>query len=91
MPPSTDTANIAQRTTARIRLAFTGALAVLKLSPSEEAFFREGEQLANVSDVPDVPDVSEDAGPAQPTRWRALVGWLRGDRPRRADRRHDAE
>jgi len=78
MPRSRDSANFAQGTTARIHRAVTGALAVLKLSPSEEAFFREGEQLAEVPDFSDL-----DSGRPRPTRWRALVGWFRGERQRR--------
>jgi len=80
MPRSRDSANFAQGTTARIRRAFTGALAVLKLSPSEEAFFREGEQLGELHDFSDL-----DAGRPKQTRWRTLVDWFRGDRQRYAE------
>ena len=62
---------------------------MLKLSPSEEAFFREGEQVAEVAEVADFSDL--DAGRPKQTRWRALVGWLRGARQRRDDRPRDSE
>lgn len=88
MPRSRDNANFAQRTTDQIRRAVTGALAALKLSPSEEAFFREGEKVAEVADF-DFSDL--DAGRPKQTRWRALVSWFRGARLRRDDRKRRGE
>jgi hypothetical protein len=88
MPRSRDNANLAQRTTAQILRAVTGALAALKLSPSEEAFFREGERIAEASDF-DFSDL--DAGRPKQTRWRAVVGWFRGVRLRRNNRQRRGE
>lgn len=54
-------------------------LAVLILSPVEEAFFRAGEALSANHEAP-VLD-----GDEQPRSvWGSVVGWLRGERAARA-------
>jgi hypothetical protein len=72
-----------QRTTGQFIRQITGAIAVIAFSPFEEEFFREGEQLAKGTDVVDLSDL--DHGVQRPTLWRAVVGWLRGDRTRHHD------
>lgn len=73
-----------QRTTGQILHRLTGAIAMLSLSPTEEEFFRAGEKPHAPHD-PKHPhhDFSDlDAGFQRPTLWRAVVGWLRGERTR---------
>jgi hypothetical protein len=67
-----------QRNTGRIIRQITGAIAVIAFSPFEEEFFREGDQLAQGTEVVDLSDL--DHGFQRPTLWRAVVGWLRGER-----------
>ena len=68
-----------QRTTGRIIRQISGAIAVIAFSPFEEEFFREGDQLASgSSESHDLSDL--DVGFQRPTLWRAVVGWLKGDR-----------
>ena len=69
-----------QRNTGRIIRQISGAIAVIAFSPFEEEFFREGDQLAQGTDVVDLSDL--DHGFQRPTLWRAVVGWLRGERTR---------
>lgn len=74
-------ADALQRTTGRILRQITGAIAVLALSPAEEAFFREGEQMSEpVGDFSDL-----DAGHRKPSLWQTMTGWLRGERTQYAD------
>lgn len=70
-----------QRTTGRLLRQITGAIAVLALSPAEEAFFREGEQLGEAS--ADFRDL--DADHRRPSLWQTMKGWLRGERTQYAD------
>jgi hypothetical protein len=67
-----------QRTTGRIIRQISGAIAVIAFSPFEEEFFREGDQLATPPEAVDLSDL--DAGFQRPTLWRAVVGWLKGER-----------
>ncbi len=55
---------------------------VLALSPLEEDFFRAGDALA-LAEVEDFRDLDDDR--PQVTMWRALIGWLRGERPGRSE------
>ena len=67
-----------QRTSGRILRQISGAIAVIAFSPFEEEFFREGDQLAHGTEAVDLSDL--DHGYQRPTLWRAVVGWLRGER-----------
>jgi len=54
----------------------------LAFSQVEEDFFRAGEALA-LSEVEDWSDLDGDRPPV--TMWRALIGWLRGERSARTE------
>lgn len=69
------------RTTSRILRQLSGAIAVLALSPAEEAFFREGEQLSEATG--DFRDL--DLGYRKPSLWQTMKGWLRGERTQYAE------
>lgn len=69
-----------QRTTGRIMRQVSGAIAVFAFSPDEEEFFRVGDAMAERGDFRDLDD-----GHRKPSLWRAMVGWLRGERTQYAE------
>jgi hypothetical protein len=79
MPRSTRRAVAAQHTTRRLprtsQSELSSALGLLAVSPIEEDFFRAGDALGEVHDFSDL-----DEGYQPMTLWRAIVGWLRGER-----------
>ena len=73
--PRTRAASI-QRTTGRILRQLSGAITKFAFSPAEEEFFRTGDTMHETS--ADFSDLDE--GYRKPTLWRAMLGWLRGER-----------
>jgi hypothetical protein len=82
MSRSSHRAAPAHRTTGRLvrptERQVSAAIAVIAYSPIEEDFFRAGDALSEGHH--DFSDL--DAGYERPTLWRAVVGWLRGERNR---------
>lgn len=79
MARSRDSGAVAHGTRAPLRRPsqseLSTALSTLACSPVEEDFFRAGERLSEVDDFSDLDD-----GLRPATLWRAIVGWLRGER-----------
>jgi hypothetical protein len=80
MPRSNPAASV-HRTTGRLLRQISGAISVFAFSPTEEEFFRTGDAMAEpTGDFRDLDD-----GYQRPTLWRAMLGWLRGNRTEYAE------